>query len=294
MKRPVRSLASLQRWMQAVITHPDGVEAGADSPAARQALDVPTERVEEVVDPSQSLSGLDRLGIYGNAYYARLIECLRAEYSALCKLLGEETFDALAFGYLQQYPSRSYTLNQLGDAFPQYLAELREEAAGEDEADAWPLLMIELATFERSVREVFDGPGAEDLALLSAADLATVGPAAWLQTRLAPVPCLRLARFSFPVHAFFLAAKGEAEPEPPEPRDSWVALSRVDYVVQQYDLAPAAYAVLEAILADATVEQAIAAAVAVSDDVEALTSQLGEWFRQWTVQGFFRSLAAAE
>ena len=40
------------------------------------------------------------------------------EFPVLKHALGEEVFDAFAVGYLQQYPSRSYTLFQLAANFP--------------------------------------------------------------------------------------------------------------------------------------------------------------------------------
>jgi hypothetical protein len=61
---------------------------------------------------------MDRLAIYGTAYYARLLECLLEEFPVLVHALGEELFDAFAVGYLQKYPSRSYTLNDLATNIP--------------------------------------------------------------------------------------------------------------------------------------------------------------------------------
>src|SRR5690348_9320961 len=103
-------LGPVPRWMQAVIMHPDGFDAGLASEAARQHLDVAPEDVEKVVTRSISQTSVERLSIYANAYYARLLECLGEEFPVLKQTLGEETFDAFAFDYLQQYPSQSYTL----------------------------------------------------------------------------------------------------------------------------------------------------------------------------------------
>ena len=44
---------------------------------------------------SQALTALERLAIYGHAYYARLLECLREEFPVLKHALGEELFDEL-------------------------------------------------------------------------------------------------------------------------------------------------------------------------------------------------------
>src|SRR5581483_6380291 len=121
----MRELNRNQRWMQTVIMHPEGVAEGVASAPARECLDIGPEQVEQVVTPSRTLTALDRLSIYGNAYYARLLECLREEFPVLVHALGEELFDAFTVGYLQKYPSRSYTLNDLATNFPRYLAETR-------------------------------------------------------------------------------------------------------------------------------------------------------------------------
>ena len=52
-RQDVRQLAQIQRWLQTVITHPDGVEAGMASDAARSEIDISADRVEEVIDRSK-------------------------------------------------------------------------------------------------------------------------------------------------------------------------------------------------------------------------------------------------
>ena len=121
-------LGQIQRWMQAAIMHPVGVEEGIASAEARRHIDIGPDEAETVVTRSRALTAMDRLAIYGYAYYARLLECMREEFPVLKHALGEEVFDAFAVGYLQQYPSRSYTLFQLAANFPQYLAETRPDA----------------------------------------------------------------------------------------------------------------------------------------------------------------------
>src|SRR5580698_11091876 len=118
-------LDQIQRWLQAVIMHPDGVNAGIQSPEARSEVNVSPDQIEQVVTRSQRRTSVERLEVYANAYYARLLECLRDEYPALFHAAGEEVFDGLAFGYLQAYPSQSYTLGELSRRFAQYLEETR-------------------------------------------------------------------------------------------------------------------------------------------------------------------------
>src|SRR6185437_11506395 len=73
-------LARLQRWMQAVITHPGGVAEGAASDDARRHLADSPSGIEQVISRSQRLTSEERLAIYSHAYFARLLECLRAVF----------------------------------------------------------------------------------------------------------------------------------------------------------------------------------------------------------------------
>src|SRR6266849_5644114 len=106
---PWPNLAQVQRWMQAAIMHPGGVVAGVASPETRQHIDVGPDEAETVVTRSRALTALERLAIYGHAYYARLLECLREEFPVLKHAIGDELFDAFVAEYLERYPSRSYT-----------------------------------------------------------------------------------------------------------------------------------------------------------------------------------------
>src|SRR5438105_4097936 len=94
---PPPPLNTVQRWLQAVIMHPDGVDAGLASDAARGHLDIAPADVEQVISRSEAQTSVERLSIYANAYYARLLECLGEEFPVLKKTLEEETFEAFAF-----------------------------------------------------------------------------------------------------------------------------------------------------------------------------------------------------
>ena len=280
-------LGTIQRWMQAVLTHPDGVEAGVGSPAARSEIDVPGEELERVVTPSKALSAADRLGVYCNAYHARLLECLREEFTALVHALGADLFDEFAFGYLQAYPSRSYTLYHLGVNFPRYLAE----TCPVDEDPGWAALLIDLATLERVYNEVFDGPGVEGRQLLGADRLLAIPTELWPDARLVLADGFRLIELRSPVHEYISAIRRTEDPAPPAPAETLLAVHRRDYVVRRHLLTPPQYVLLGAIIAGETVGEAIgrAADVAGSDTGEFVAS-LGDWFCDWAVEGFFQDV----
>lgn len=330
---PRPPLDVVQQWFQAVVTHPAGVAAGAASSAAQDLVRLDRGALEQLVRRSRRLTAEQRLEIYANAYYARLLECLRDTFPMLTQVLGAEVFDSFAFDYLQRYPSRSYTLYRLAESFPRFLDETRPEqppaAGAAGPADpAWPDFLIDLATLELAIAEVFDGPGAEGEPLLAPADLlARRAGGDFAEARLAPVPCLRLLRFRYPVNAYYSSAMAMCSRRPapsselrdspatseaareatgagtdgaaadlpiPDPGEEHIALSRTDYVVRRYPLTPFESAVLTALAAGATVGEAIGRAVAASElPDDELAAQLDAAFRRWTAAGFFRAAAGS-
>ncbi len=292
-----RSLGVVQRWFQSVITHPDGVETGAESEEAQRLIRLKRGELEAVIGRSRNLTAAERMGIYANAYYARLLECLAAYFPMLQKTLSEEIFEGFAFEYLQKYPSQSYTLDHLGDNFARFLEETRPEPEeGEEPGElGWPDFLIDLAVLEHSINRVFDGPGVEGKPLLTAESLQAFPAERFAEARLVPVPCLRLLTFRFPVNAYYTAIRRAEEGEVvpiPDPEPEHLALTRRDFVVRRYPLTPAQYALLESLLAGAPVGEAIAAAAETSGlEDDALAAELQAWFRLWVAEGFFQEIA---
>jgi hypothetical protein len=302
----------VQRWFQAVVTHPDGVGAGASSEEAQRLIHLAPGELEKVITRSRALSAAERLAIYANAYHTRLLECLGEVFPMLKRTLGEEAFDGFAFGYLQEYPSRSYTLNELGRHFPRYLQETRPAADGADSKPGataptaeqpileqeWPDFLIDLAQLELAICDVFDGVGVEGLLLLQTDQLLGISPDRWPQVQLRPVPCLQLLATRFPVNDYYTAlrkAKVDDAATIPSSCASFVALTRRHFIVRRYNLSRTEFALLRAIKEGRTIGQAIERAASVTDDeTETLAANLQLWFRNWTAEGFFQSIGTTQ
>lgn len=292
-----RELVTIQRWMQGVITHPEGIVAGIADAATQQEIAITPEQVEQVILPSRNQSSVERLAVYGNSYFARLLECLRSMFPVLTQTLGEEAFDAFAFAFLQEFPSQSYTLDRLADHFADFLEQTRPEQPAELELVAcqstsqvsphWPDFVIDLARFETSIEQVFDGPGGEDLPQLAAERVAAIAPEHWPRTRLVPTPSLRLMEFKFPLNDYYTEMRANQEPPLPTPSPSYLAFWRRNYVVRRMAITREQYELLAAILAGHTFSETLAAAAAVTEDFDAFAAALAGWFREWTAAGFF-------
>lgn len=283
----VFQLDQIQKWMQSVISHPEGVKAGVESTPAQEQIAVSPQSVEEVVTRSQSLSSLERLQIYANAYYTRLVECLRDEFPAVAHALGREAFDAYAVGYLQSYPSQSYTLGRLGENFPRFLAEIPLQAPA-DAPEHFPAFIADLAALERCYSEVFDGPGSENQSPLSPEEFQNIPPDVWPAVRLVPVPSLRLASFRFPVHEYISGVRHEEGAEIPAPAETNLAINRRDFVVRRVPLNSVQFALLSNLAEGRPLGEAIERAwEQTGADDDDLASQLPIWFQEWAARRFF-------
>jgi hypothetical protein len=292
----MRKLDQVQRWMQAVITHAGGSHEGVVSEEAQAEIAIQPAAIETVVTRSRALTALERLDIYNRAYFARLIECLREEFPVLLHALGDEAFDQFAVGYLQKYPSRSYTLNDLGTHFPRYLAESRPQEALDDGSEmAWSQFVIDLATLELTFNQVFDGAGVEGQALLQADDLQRIPPERWPDARLVPVCCLRLLRLDYPVHKYFSAVRKKQNPRLPKHARTHLAVTRRQFVVRRYELSRVQWVLLQALVAGKAVGEAIRLTAETSGPgLSRLADRLHQWFANWTAEGFFQSVEQPE
>ena len=285
MSRSPQSLDVVQRWFQAVVTHPGGVESGVESAEAQALIRLPRGELEAVVRRSRNLTAAERIGIYANAYYARLLECVGECFPVLKTAVGEEVFSGFAFEYLQRYPSRSYTLDRLGESFPRFLEETRpgpEDGGPPPGEVGWPDFLIDLAALEWTLAKVFDGPGTEGQTLLTPEALQAFPAERFAGARLVPV------------NAWFTAVRQAAEGEEvplPDPAPEYTAITRRDFVVRRYSISHPQHALLAALQSGATVAESLAAAAAVTDlDDDALAAELRSWFRLFTAEGFFQAI----
>ncbi len=290
-------LNHVQRWMQAVITHPDGIGPGIASADATRFLDVSVGQIEQVILPSNEMSSVDRLQIYARAYFGRLIECLRAQFPAVRAAVGNEAFDGLAYGFLVQNPSTNYSLDLLGHSFDAFLVATRPprlDPSQEDQPDFADFL-IELAQLERIYSDVFNGRGPEMSRSLEPADFDGLSADNFAGCRLVPHACVRLLEFRFPVHEYASAIRQGIEATPPVARPVHLVVTRRNYVVRRFEVTREQFELLSSLCRQDTVGQSLETLVAGSNrDLASLATDLQSWFREWAAIPLFAEFVAVQ
>src|SRR5438128_6310270 len=158
--------------MQEVVVHPGPV----DEAIAAAATELSPERLPEVVLPSRTLAPAERVGIYQGMYLLRMEEALESDYPALKHFLGPRGFRALVREYVASFPSRSYTLNRLGDHLPRFIL-----GAG---GLRHPAFCHDLARLELALTQVFDEA---ETPSLGPEAVAAVPEEQWPSARLRPI-----------------------------------------------------------------------------------------------------------
>lgn len=273
-------LERIQRWMTACILDQGTYEEAIRSGLAQAAI--PAAEAGSVVLPSRTLTAPERLDIYRGMYLLRMEEALAIDYPALKHFLSADEFMRVVARYVEVYPSRSYTLNRLGDHFPEFLKTLEDLPKH--------AFCCELARLEFALTWVFD---ANETAPLDPAAVKAVPQEAWETARLKPIEALRMLECSYPVSRYV----GAVDEENPFPRlgkkRTWVVAYRRDYHVYRMDLAQPAYELLRALFAGRTVGEAIVDVMARKWRPAVKQSQLFEWFRDWMAEDLFQSVELA-
>lgn len=271
----------IQRWMQAVLVHPEGAAAGLSSRKAARLL--PATRAHDVVRLSGGLSAADRLEIYAEMYPLRMVEALRADYPALASFLGDERFERLVRDYVAAHPSRSYTLARLGDRLPGFVAGWGPSRQRH--------LLTDIARLELAATRVFD---AEDVVPLTAEALGSVPAEDFSSMRLVPVPALAVLRVcpgAIGVLDAFLASA--PPPATAERGHAWVVFRRKGFTVFRRTL-PKAAGRLMALLAEGnSLHEAVPRAIRSASGPRPSPDEVFEWFREWLRLGDFADMSLA-
>lgn len=266
-------LERVQRWMQACILKQGTCEEAISSDAAVDAI--PAEPARRVVLPSKTLSPLERLDIYRDMYLLRMEEALAIDYPALKHFLGAEEFTRLVAQYVDVFPSRSYTLNRLGDHLPEFVRTLTTLPKKKE-------FCADLARLEYTLTQVFD---ALETPALRGEVVQAVPEEAWETARLKPIEAFRLLEFDYPVSQYVGAVDGENRFPRIARKKTWTVAYRRNYQVKRMDLSRPGFEVLQALASGKTIGEAISRVLPGAKE-----PRLFEWFRDWIAEGLFQAV----
>lgn len=263
-------LRSLERWMQTVIVHPGTVAEAVRSRGATRH--VPLREAEGAILPSRTLAPLERLAIYQGMYPLRMHDALAADYPGLKGFLGDHLFGHFAADYVAKHPSRSYTLNRLGDRVPDFLRTWHHPKRA---------FLRDLARLELAITEAFDAP-----------EEPAAGPPAhvdadWESRRFGITPTLRLLSFRHAAGPALDALKSGRRATT-RPTASWVAVHRRRLVVYRLDLSRGEFHLLSALASGAPLGRALR--VAARKAGRPLSpAAVRKAFRIWTAEEILRA-----
>lgn len=288
----MNSLLELQRRVAAAVMQPLTREDGMRQKAANgHSL---LAEANELIKPNARLTSFERLEIYNRQYWFRVLSCFAEDFPGLRAITGSRKFAALAQAYLQQHPSTTFTLRNLGAHLEPWLRSHPKYIAGVE------TIALDMVRLEWAHIEAFDG--------LSSAPLAPEDiEAAGLNLRVQLQAYVRLLQLSYSVDDLLIEVRqyeggdGTAVNAArlgqfrrrlcrrilPQPEEIFVAAHRFDDSVYYKRLQMEAFHMLSALCEGKTLEEAMDAAFLDStmqenERIEAMQS----WFAGWSELGW--------
>lgn len=285
------NLESIQREMAAAVMQP----LTADENMREHAADgrAMTEVAQSFIAPNSRLNAFERLEIYNRQYWYRVLSGLAEDFVALRAVLGSSKFAALSVAYLAEYPSRSFTLRNLGSHLPAWLAA-HPEFAGRRHS-----LAVDIAKIEWAFVVAFDSAERTPLTLAQIAALDA-------SSQLALQPHLELMELNYPAEDLVLelhqrekrqtseaGVGSDEEDQPPAklPRirrkPTWLAAHRIEFSVYYLRLEREPYRILSSLAQGQTLAEAIESGFADSRiPAEHRAASLRNWFNRWAELGW--------
>lgn len=189
------NLLEIQRRVAAAVMHPLTLQE--TMPRKRKDGASNKSEADTIIKPNDRLSSFERLEIYNRQYWFRLYSSFEEDFPGLMAVIGRRKFDALTRAYLTDFPSRSFSLRNLGSQLEQWL--LAHRSYIEPRAE----LALDMVRIEWAHIEAFDS--ATD-PLLDADDLAGIHDGSQLHLQ----PYLRVLRLRYPVDDLIIEVRSES------------------------------------------------------------------------------------
>jgi hypothetical protein len=225
--------------------------------------------LDAIIVGDERLSAIDRVGIYANAYFFRLLDVLREDFPCVATVLGDAVFHNLVTGYLIEYPPDRASVVECGRYFADHVG-------GHPIARKFPFL-ADLAGLERASVEIFLAP---DAATLTIEDLRAIEPSRWASIRLKAVPAARVLEHRWPASKLAAEIERGRKFKSPSRRANSVLVWRRDNSVRRREVAGPERAAIAAMIRGSTFGRIctiVARAAAAKDPAKAAAAMLANW-----------------
>ena len=262
MEKKEASLSEIQQWMQGTLIKPREKYTSTE--------------VGHYISEGKNITAVQCLGIYQRSYYSRLVECMRSQFKALHYTLGDLLFEDFVRMYLQETPSASPSLSQLGERFPVFLQENRPD---KNAPELWIDFMIAMAQFECDLYEIFDREGSEgkEKAVESTLD-----------EQLQLNSCFKIVKYPFRVNLYYQEVAQGNKPEITPEEETYIVFLRVDYQVFIVPVTAQQFLFLEIFQREKNISKAKKGLIQKYGLSEDKINELWkEWKKEWIEKGFF-------
>ncbi len=243
---------------------------------------VATAFAEQHLAGNDRLSPVEQLEIYREQFWLRHTQALVEDFPGVGGILGQSGWERLVEEYLGAHPPTSFTLRDLGDKLPRFVADCRWIEQHE--------LVSDMARLEWVYADVFD---AEDPRALTPDELAHFGEDGLERARLRLQSGLRLLRLAYPVvdlrKRILLA--GDDEVPLPQRAPSNLVVFRAELAILHEYLDPVAFRLLEGFSEGLSLEAACESACALGAEATVLVGErVGEWLATWVQRKWITGL----
>jgi hypothetical protein len=255
-----------------------------------------TRRIADaLIKPNDRLTSAERLCIYNQQYWFRLLSCLADDFPGLRAIIGQRTYEKLAIAYLNDCPSESFTLRNLGRRLEPWLRQHPEFAGGAKRIamDMVRLEWAEIETFDSAQLPTF---APRDFRAISGGTVFHLQPHLQLLDLDYPVDNLLLKiRRDMPETDIVSNAVLEFPRAPnlrrvtlPKPRKVYLVVYRLQLSVYFKRLRRDAFALVRALSRGRTLADAIEVSLAESRRrANDFKTELRQWFQNWAALGWF-------
>ncbi len=253
----------------------------------------------QLIRSTDKLSGLNRLEIYNKQYWFRLLDCLYDDFPGVRNILGDKRFRELSVAYLQKYPSKSYSLRDLGEHLSEFLSR-EPQWLGRRKR-----LVLDMAQLEWAHIVAFDGAQGRPL---QSSDLEGIDITS-LKVTLQPY--MTLLDLHYPLDEFILALRkqersrggegGTVEEKEshdelrrvlPGRKATRLVVHRIENVIYYKRIEIEQFRLLAALHSGRTLQEACSEAFLLRGTpsparLQTISQNLKEWFLTWSRLGWF-------